>query len=172
MFEPDVVAQAILDALTTALGAAAPARRYVTVGMPAWDAQGMYLGDGEQLTVGLLRLLPGQPGRPEVGIQQSVHYAMTTAEFEIELVRLVPGVTEGGTQPPADVMTAAGVARMQEVKLMREALRSISVPGFQPPLHQGTDPAPIALSVMLLASTLKGPDGDALGMSTMIQVGL
>lgn len=101
----DQAATRLLTAATATL-TTPPARRYVTVGIPAWDC--------EQLVVFLERSFTGQPGS-EVNYSSPQCPIRLSAAFGIELVRCAPEVSEDGTPTSAASMDADALTFMAEM---------------------------------------------------------
>lgn len=119
------IAQTILDGVvahyTTAAGIGLPSRRIIAPGSPreiAWDQEQLVvtlsgIGLGTAPTQGDTAKRTGNPVF-SMGVRHAV--------FAVQLVRCVPEPNDGTPPPPAEVITAAGLALIRDAGLLSQAL--------------------------------------------------
>lgn len=115
-------ARALLDLVGAAAadeGITLPERQYIAPGLAGTEAW-----DGEQVTVGIQLLSPGNASR--VGVPPGTRTStpagaspMTSLTLRVEIVRCTPSVDEDGT-PSADALDAAGVQGCRDAALLHE----------------------------------------------------
>lgn len=109
------IAQALLDAAAGALGAGVPARTLVAHGRPAWEAC-----ENDQLAVYWSQRTYQQSRTGKAGPSQAQVRPVT--QFQVELVRCVPGLKQGGKAPTAAELTTSAKALMDDFDAIQRAL--------------------------------------------------
>jgi hypothetical protein len=97
-------------------GVTLPERQYIAPGtIPVWD--------GEQLVINLQDVQRGQPGAPVAQTTLPVPTVLA-AQFSIQLVRVVPALTDGGLEmaiPEASTIGQSGVQAIGDADALMEA---------------------------------------------------
>lgn len=143
----------------TLLGVKVPSRQLVAIGqIPVWD--------GAQLTVNLLGIDQGQPGRPFGGTYQPPSASVVAARFSVSLIREIP-VVKGGPRaarvPDAATMTTFGAQIIQDAAALVQASIAIHQAASITSQGQGFEVGPCVPVV---------PDGGLAGSVITINVSL
>lgn len=152
--------QAILDSAAAALADLAPARRFVSPGLPVPDCS--------QLSVHLVDIRPAQIDTQTQSRPHATKEAVAVADVMVVLYRCVPGLIEGApSAPSAGALDGEGKAMAQSAQRLLFGLMAAALGGTLVPANVLTHP-----SVLFRAAEQITPQAGLAGWRMTMEVKL